>query len=551
MGAPRGGARVFSRGGGKARHTGVRPPAPPTSVSARRRPRAAKDAVAAGATADIDDAPPAGPTTHLRFGGLGGAGQDEAEAVASAGAGAPRVPLTGALAASLCVDRRKLKATAASYTHVDDLTTLSSLAVVDLSNNALTDISGLAGCVNLGHVNVSSNRLTSLQALLSLTRLVVLNASRNNISSTDFAVRTASAGTLSALVLAGNGLRELQGVSRLQHLNTLVLSHNAFEEFPSLGVLPGLRKLSLSHNGLRALPPTTPSAVPALSELRLAHNKLASLPPATALAPWSARLRVLDVGHNRIRSFADPASMLVGVRVLSVSGNATADTGTWATVRVLDGARVDGCGRGGRPLDPAAVAAAAAARAEREAAAIAGAGDATGRSRAVGSAATEDKELDHVEAPAAGRPTKRARRAAVASTATMTDLGDASEAGEVTRTLADDAPAVAGTDVPPLSFDDVARFRGVASTTGGDAALGGVIAAGAGAANEDDDDADLLAASAADAAATVVRVTVARRAKEKGRSKRQRARAKREAETAAQAEAGVEERFGLGGESAW
>lgn len=156
MGAPRGGARVFSRGGGKARHTGVGPPAPPTSVSARRRPRAAKDAVAAGATADIDDAPPAGPTTHLRFGGLGGAGQDEAEAVASAGAGAPRVPLTGALAASLCVDRRKLKATAASYTHVDDLTTLSSLAVVDLSNNALTDISGLAGCVNLGHVNVVS-----------------------------------------------------------------------------------------------------------------------------------------------------------------------------------------------------------------------------------------------------------------------------------------------------------------------------------------------------------------------------------------------------------
>eukprot|EP00170_Pyropia_yezoensis_P008086 contig_33607_g8113 len=58
------------------------------------------------------------------------------------------------MAASLCVDRRKLKATAASYTHVDDLTTLSSLAVVDLSNNALTDISGLAGCVNLGHVNV-------------------------------------------------------------------------------------------------------------------------------------------------------------------------------------------------------------------------------------------------------------------------------------------------------------------------------------------------------------------------------------------------------------
>lgn len=435
---------------------------------------------------------------------------------------------------------------------MDDLSALSSLAVVNLSHNALTNISGLGGCVNLAHVDVSSNRLTSLKALLPLTRLVVLNASRNSIGTTDFAVRTESAGTLSALVLAGNGLRELPGVSRLQQLNTLVLSHNAFEEFPSVGVLPGLRKLSLSHNSLRTLPPTTPSAVPALSELRLAHNKLVALPPATALSPWSARLRVLDVGHNRIRSFADAATMLVGVRVLSVTGNATAETGTWAAVRVLDGARVDGCGRGGRPLDPAAVAAVAAARAKRDAAAVDGAGDAAGVTAAVGATAAADEEKQVSDAPAAGRPAKRARRTPVDTATPATGTAEASSVGTVAPVPAKDAPAAAVTGVPPLSFDDVARSRGVASTPDGDGASGGDVAAGAGGAvKEDDAEADLLAASAADAAATVVRVTVARRVKEKGRSKRQRARAKREAEAAAQAEAGVEERFGLGGESAW
>lgn len=158
MGAPRGGARVSAGDGDKARHAGAGPPPPFPSASARRRSRAAKGAVADGAAANVDGAPPAGPTTHLRFGGLGGAGQDEAEAAAGAGAGASRVPLTGALAASLCVDRRKLKATAASYTHIDDLTALSNLAVVNLSNNALTDISGLAGCANLGHVDVVCGR---------------------------------------------------------------------------------------------------------------------------------------------------------------------------------------------------------------------------------------------------------------------------------------------------------------------------------------------------------------------------------------------------------
>lgn len=421
------------------------------------------------------------------------------------------------------------------------------------------------------------------------------------------------------MVLAGNGLRELPGVSRLQQLNTLVLSHNAFEvrlapalccmprsfqgraflkacvvlclpvmladcqsslltvprflhslaswylcilcslphltlpqEFPSVGVLPGLRKLSLSHNSLRTLPPTTPSAVPALSELRLAHNKLVALPPATALSPWSARLRVLDVGHNRIRSFADAATMLVGVRVLSVTGNATAETGTWAAVRVLDGARVDGCGRGGRPLDPAAVAAVAAARAKRDAAAVDGAGDAAGVTAAVGATAAADEEKQVSDVPAAGRLAKRARRTPVDTATPATGTAEASSVGTVAPVPAKDAPAAAVTGVPPLSFDDVARSRGVASTPDGDGASGGDVAAGAGGAvKEDDAEADLLAASAADAAATVVRVTVARRVKEKGRSKRQRARAKREAEAAAQAEAGVEERFGLGGESAW
>jgi len=89
----------------------------------------------------------------------------------------------------------------------------------------------------------SSNRLASLEALVGLTRLVVLNASRNAVSTTDFALRSASAGTLSALVLAGNGLRELAGLSRLQQLNTLVLSHNEFEVRLACACVRVLRRL--------------------------------------------------------------------------------------------------------------------------------------------------------------------------------------------------------------------------------------------------------------------------------------------------------------------
>jgi len=501
---------------------------------------------------------------------------------------------------------------------------------------------------------------------------VVLNASRNAVSTTDFALRSASAGSLSALVLAGNGLRELAGLSRLQQLNTLVLSHNEFEvrlacacrcvasslsrgpclvhgrggpfdtsgvaamsssrtatlltcavhsvlfstrlpllhgrvdalfylqEFPPLGVLPGLRKLSLSNNGLRAIPPTTPTAVPALSELRLAHNKLSALPPAAALAPWAARLRVLDIGHNRLRSYADCAATLVGVRVLSVKGNVEADAGAWAAVRVLDGARVDGCGRGGRPLDPAAVAAAAAARAKR------GAGGADGGTVAGGgvtAAAAADSEGGSPDAAAPGRGpppkrarppvaaaevavadappsktgggdtppsrrhAKRARRAAAAAAAAPADAdadaaaaAPADEAVPAAAGAPQSAPssplppataAAAAAASPPRSFDEAAVSRRPT------AAAAAMAAAAAGDSDADDGGAgdgggaDVAAASAAAAAATVVRVTVARRAKEKGRSKRQRARAKRAAEAGNRGGEAVEDVFGLGGTSAW
>ncbi|GAB0494879.1 hypothetical protein MMPV_006176 [Pyropia vietnamensis] len=234
----------------------------------------------------------------------------------------------------------------------------------------------------------------------------------------------------------------------------------------------------MSHNRLRSLPPTTPSAVPGLSELRLAHNKLTSLPAATALAPWSARLRVLDVGHNRIQSFVDAAAVLVGVRVLSVTGNVAADAGTWAAVRVLDGARVDGCGRGGRPLNPDAVAAAAAAGAERKAAAVDSAGDAAGGDPAVGTASAGDKALQVTDAPVGVRPTKRARRAVVSSPTAGTDKDSAAKGGAVAPAPADGSPAAAVRNVPQLSFDDVARSRGVARISGGNVASGGDVASG-------------------------------------------------------------------------
>lgn len=109
MGAPRAGTRVPGRGGGKkALPAAAAAAAPPPPASARRRPRVAKGSAAAAVDDADADAPPAGPTTHLRFDGLGGAGQDEAAAAADAGAAGARVPLTGAMAASLCVDRRKL-----------------------------------------------------------------------------------------------------------------------------------------------------------------------------------------------------------------------------------------------------------------------------------------------------------------------------------------------------------------------------------------------------------------------------------------------------------
>eukprot|EP00898_Chlorokybus_atmophyticus_P006319 jgi/Chlat1/6689/Chrsp49S06135 len=143
-------------------------------------------------------------------------------------------------------------------------------------------------------LNIAHNSLPSLSPLRLLPSLRALLANNNRLSTSPFPLLNSK-------------------------LHTLVLSHNGI----SAGVGDALKeqselvKLSLSYNeigevGEKELEECKGSLV----ELRLAHNRMEFLPPSLSLL---SRLRILDLGHNRISSLA-PASARVLAALARPSG---------------------------------------------------------------------------------------------------------------------------------------------------------------------------------------------------------------------------------------
>lgn len=268
------------------------------------------------------------------------------------GAGEPRLQLTTAKASDLCPVPHRLLARAKLFTHIDDLSSLENLDYVDLSNNSLSSLTGLAGLPRLKTVIARSNRVSSAAAadgLAGLPALCVLNLAENDLVDTDWLASAAFAKVLTALVVNGNRIAALDGVSSLTALETLVVSHNEVEDVGVVRYLPRLKKLSASHNRLRVLPPAI-TTCHGLGELRVAHNRLALLPDESVLA-CLATLRILDVGHNRLTSLDGLVTLAGSLQQVNVAGNSVSKDAERCRAKVLalcpglqiiDGSRISG-----------------------------------------------------------------------------------------------------------------------------------------------------------------------------------------------------------------
>ena len=166
---------------------------------------------------------------------------------------------------------------------------------LDLSWNPLSDVSPLQD-LPLYSLSLAGNRIADLEPLSELRSLAFLDLSTNGITSISW---LKSIMRLYSLDLSGNRIRNLTPFRELPRmlrgsLRRLRLADNRISDISPLAHL-SLEELDLSENGIGDL--AAVENMSDLTELRLADNDITDVTPLAELMD----LQVLDLANNRIR----------------------------------------------------------------------------------------------------------------------------------------------------------------------------------------------------------------------------------------------------------
>ena len=211
-----------------------------------------------------------------------------------------------------------------------------------LHDNKLTAVPGLASLTALTRLELSYNALSSLRPLAGLggggaaggaPPLAELYVAANAL--TRLEALEALAPRLRVLELGSNALPALEGLAGAAALTALWLGRNRIAAIgPGLAGLSSLRVLALPSNRLASMAGLAAGHTPALEELYLSHNGIVELAGLAALP----RLRVLDVGANRVSGVADLAHAPPTLTDLWLNDNAIASLGGLASALRAGGA---------------------------------------------------------------------------------------------------------------------------------------------------------------------------------------------------------------------
>ncbi|WP_154794161.1 leucine-rich repeat domain-containing protein [Occultella kanbiaonis] len=163
---------------------------------------------------------------------------------------------------------------------VTDLTPLAGLNLwgVVITDNPVSDLSPLAGLASLTNLGASGTQVVDLEPLAGQSTLAYLGLRGTGISDIG---PLASMGNLNEVDLGDNAITDVGPLAGHDYLTSLDLSRNAVTDLGGLGPLPQLWTLDVSGNRITDL--TAVPAFPTLTELWLGENPLTDVGPLTTL----------------------------------------------------------------------------------------------------------------------------------------------------------------------------------------------------------------------------------------------------------------------------
>ena len=200
---------------------------------------------------------------------------------------------------------------------LDSLKELKDLEILIIKNTRVKDMSFLKGFKKLGTLNIISAELSDLAQLnnIDLPNLAILNLSDNNIEDI---TPLSNFTNLVMLTISKNKIKDVSPLSEMARLNVLDINENCIEDITPLRNLVNLRMLSANKNNIKDI--STLGHRLELSTLRINSNNISDIYPLRNLH----ELNILDLKNNNIGDISS-IKHLKKLNFLTLSENKIAD----------------------------------------------------------------------------------------------------------------------------------------------------------------------------------------------------------------------------------
>ncbi len=176
-----------------------------------------------------------------------------------------------------------ITAKGAEIASLKGLEACTALALLDIENNAVEDLTPIKDLSLLQSLNVGSNKVKDVGPIGGLTGLQYLDASDNQIADV---TALASLERMTTLYLSGNQIKDIKPVGELKKLWSLHLDGNPIADLSPVAGLNRLTSLGLQGCGVSDLAPLKGSAE--WQYLLLQDNKITDLSVLVEMAKADA-----------------------------------------------------------------------------------------------------------------------------------------------------------------------------------------------------------------------------------------------------------------------